>query len=223
MSADGAPGRPPDAYSDPVVRALVEVIAERGYEGTSVEEVIERAGISRAEFDARFAGKEDCMLKSFEALSAEVSWKVRVAYDSQPSWPANLRAAAYQTGRWMDAHPRATHFGNVDVLASGNEMVRIRREELFRTHAALIDAGREVAPDPAQVPEAAAMMAIGAIAQMLTQRMQSGQGLETERMVPELMYLAVRPYLGEEAARRELTAPPPELPSFDATPEYPKH
>jgi len=28
-------------------------------------------------------------------------------------------------------------------------------------------------------------------------------------LVPELMYGAVRPYLGEEAARRELTIPPP--------------
>jgi AcrR family transcriptional regulator len=204
--------RPPDPFADPVATALVDVVAECGYEAASVEAVLERAGVSRAEFDARFAGKEDCVQKCFEAFAADFDFKVRAAYASQPTWPDNLRAAAYAAGRWFDLHPDTTRFGNVDVLAARNEMVRVRREELFQAHAALIDAGREVAPDPGAVPAAAALMAIGAVGQMLTGRIGSGQGLETERMVPELMYAAVKPYLGEEAARRELTAPPPELP-----------
>jgi AcrR family transcriptional regulator len=202
-------GERPDPHADPVATALVELIAERGYEATDIEAVIRRAGIERAEFDRRFADKEDCVLKVYEAFIADFEAEVRAAYEAFPDWPTSLRAAAYAAADWMEERPQTARFGGVDVLYARNEMIRVRREEVFQYCAGLIDAGRAVAPDPAAVPEAAPIMAIGAVAQMLTQRMQRGVDLESPRMVPELMYAAVKPYLGEDAARFELHAPRP--------------
>jgi AcrR family transcriptional regulator len=213
--AEGGAAPLPDPFSDPVATALVELIAERGYAATDVEAVIGRAGVERAEFERRFADKEDCVLKVYEALIANFEAEVRAAYDAFPEWPTSLRAAAYAAADWMETRPQTARFGGVDVLYARNEMVRVRREQVFQYCAGLIDAGRAVAADPAAVPEAAAIMAIGAVAQMLTQRMQRGEDLESWRMVPELMYAAVRPYLGEEVARAELTAPRPTLPPMD--------
>ncbi len=208
--------RPPDPFADPIATALVDAIVGLGYEATTVEAVLERSGATRAEFDARFNGKEDCVQKCFVAYGDDFSWKVRVAYDSEENWPDSLRAAAYAAARWLDDHPRTTRFGNLDVLFAENEMIRVSREELFEFQAALIEAGREYAEDPDAVPEAAALLVIGAIAQLLTQRLVSGAELDTPSMVPQMMYQAVRPYLGEERAREELTKPAPELPDYDA-------
>jgi hypothetical protein len=67
-----------------------------------------------------------------------------------------------------------------------------------------------VAPDPDSVPPLAAASVIGAIIQVLARYSSEGDGgRDPVAAVPEMMYLAVRPYLGEEAARRELTMPPP--------------
>jgi AcrR family transcriptional regulator len=210
------PGRPPDPFSDPVASALIEVIDERGYAATEVGAVVARAGVERAEFDRRFADKEDCVLKVFEAFIADFLWHIQSAYDTQDCWPDSLRAAAWAAADWIDRHPRTAAFGSVDVLNARDEMTRVRREQAFQYCAGLIDRGREVAPDRAAVPEAAAVMAIGAVAQILTLRLGQGEDLEIERMAPLMMYGAVRPYLGEEAARRELSVPRPEPPSANS-------
>jgi AcrR family transcriptional regulator len=201
--------RPPDPFADPVAGALVEIVAERGYEATDVEAVIARAGITMSEFRGRFADKEDCVQQVFEGFIEDFLARVRSAFEAEAGWPTSLRAAAYATTDWIDDHPDTARFGMVDVLAARNEMIRVRREEIFVWCAGLIDAGRALAPDPAAVPESAAVMAIGAVVQIVARRMQTGEDRELGRLVPELMYGAVRPYLGEEAARAELVAPRP--------------
>jgi AcrR family transcriptional regulator len=204
-----AADRWPDPFTDPLASALVEIVAERGYEATDVDAVIARAGITMAEFRARFADKEDCVQQVFEGFIEDFLMQVRGAFEAEERWPTSLRAAAYATTDWIDDHPATARFGMVDVLAARNEMIRVRREEIFVYCAGLIDAGRALAPEPAAVPESAAVMAIGAVVQIVARRMQTGGDLELGRLVPELMYGAVRPYLGEEAARAELDAPRP--------------
>ncbi len=198
-----------DPFADPLFVALVDVVAERGYEASGPAEVSARAGVSRAEFDARFADWEEFVLLVTGAFIDDFTDRVGRAYDSGSDWRSSLRAAAYEAAAWLEENPRVAHLGAVDVLAARDEMIRVRREGVFLYCAELIDRGREEAPDPAAVPEAAAVMAIGSVAQILTQRLQSGEDLETGRMVPALLYQAVRPYVGEEAAREELTMPPP--------------
>lgn len=198
-----------DPFRDPIAVALVEVVTECGYEAASVAAVIERAGVTPAEFERRFADKEDCVLQVFEAFIDDFKGKAQSAYDAHQDWRTALRATAYVAAGWIAENPRATRFGTVEVLAAESEMIRVRREELFQWCAGLIDAGRTVAVAPEAIPDSTAVMAIGSIAQMLMKRVQSGRKPEPMRMVPELMYLAVRPYVGEAAAREELTAPPP--------------
>ena len=205
----GAVGHRQNPFADPIAGALVALVVERGYAATDVEAVIERAGVERAEFEHRFAGKEDCVQQVYEAFIEDFLREVRRAYSAEPEWPASLRAAAYATADWMSDHPDTARFGMVDVLGARNEMIRVRREAIFQYCAGLIDAGRAVAPDPASVPQTAPIVAIGAVVQILSQRMQMGEDLGTARLVPELMYRAVLPYLGEEAARAELEMPRP--------------
>jgi AcrR family transcriptional regulator len=212
LSLVEGPDRGPDPFADPLYVALVEVVAERGYEATEASEVISRAGISNSDFEARFGGWEDFVLAALGAFIDDFTAGVQSAYDARPDWRSALRAAAYAAADWMNDHPRTARFGGVEVLAAHDEMIRVRRERAFQYCAGLIDAGRAEAADAAAVPEAAAVMAIGAIAQILTQRMQRGEALETDRMVPAMMYQAVRPYLGEEVAREELTIAPPDRP-----------
>jgi hypothetical protein len=59
------------------------------------------------------------------------------------------------------------------------------------------------------VPAFAAESIVGAIAQLMARNSERDDPRDPVAAVPEMMYLAVRPYLGEEAARRELTIPPP--------------
>jgi AcrR family transcriptional regulator len=210
LSGKSPPKPDLDPFTDPIAVAMVDLAVERGYESATVDAVIERAGVARGEFDERFAGKEDCALKTLEAIIAHFEWKVGGAYAAFDDWRTGLRAAAYACADWLVVVPNVVRFGLVEVLKADSDMIRVRREESFRFCSALIDGGRAEAVEP--VGESTAVVAIGSIMQLLTQRMQIGAEVGAHEIVPQMMYAVVRPYLGEEAAQGELTLPRPTLP-----------
>lgn len=60
--------------------ALIEAVAHDGYEGTSVKQVIELAGVSRRSFYEQFANKEDCFLATFDLIVTRDLQQIRRAY-----------------------------------------------------------------------------------------------------------------------------------------------
>src|SRR3977135_1372996 len=48
--------------------ALVAVVAEEGYDGTRVEDLLELSGFSRISFYEHFTDKHDCLLEAVEAF-----------------------------------------------------------------------------------------------------------------------------------------------------------
>jgi AcrR family transcriptional regulator len=186
----------------------MEVLHERGYHDATVAEFIARAGIEPAEFYAHFSGKADAAVRIHRAYIEDFERRVKGAYASTPIWPDNLRAAGYEVTRWMRDNPDATWFGMVGALESG-EMGRMMREEVFHWCAQLIDDGRAASPHPEAVPLGAPLIAVGAIAEILTRQLQGSIDLDPVATVPQMMYGTVRPYLGEERARQELEIPAP--------------
>jgi AcrR family transcriptional regulator len=199
----------PKLFAHPISRALIAVVHERGFEQAGVAEICERGGIDTDDFARRLGTKAQATTAVFEAYIGDFRRRVAAAYDSEPDWPANLRAASYETVRWMNAYPEAAWFGMVGVLGAG-DMALVAREQLFIWCAGLIDAGRGAAPDPAAVPEAASMLAVGAAVEVVRRQQEGTFGGTTAETVPQLMSAAVRPYLGEAAAQAELGVAPPE-------------
>jgi AcrR family transcriptional regulator len=186
---------------------MLELVSANGFENTSVEEVTGRAGVKREEFDLLFASKEECAIAVFDDFLVDFVAHARAAYTDQAQWPDSLRAAAYAVADWMQEHPREMRFGTVGMLSAG-EMAQAKREAGFQVFVGLIDGGRELAADPESVPAYSAEGVIGSMAEMMTKRLQGGD-IDPHQYIPEMMYLAVLPYLGEEAAKRELTMPRP--------------
>jgi AcrR family transcriptional regulator len=193
-----------------ICEAMLDLVYTQGYEATSIEEVLERAGSSREEFDRDFASKEDCALAVFDIFMSDFEREISAAYEGKERWPDSLRAAAYATARWMIENPRGMRFGTVEMLWV-SELSQARREAGFQTFLGMVDAGRARAEDPESVPPFTAEKVIGSIAEILTKGLQRPQFDPYER-VPELMYLAVLPYMGEEAAVAELAMPAPVRP-----------
>lgn len=199
----------PDPYDDPVAMALVAEVCERDPRSVSAAGVASRAGLSLSRFHERFADFDDCLLDSFERLAAAYEHRIGSIFNDHSEWRAGIRAAAYETASWMEDNPLMVEFGAFRVLRLENEMVSVRREELFFFFARMIDRGREEAEDPESVPESAPLVAIGSIVQLITHRVQAGVNIQPRTVVPELLYSIVRLYLGDEAAEEEITLPPP--------------
>jgi AcrR family transcriptional regulator len=199
----------PDPFTDPIAVALIDLIYERGYDAVSERLIVDRAGTTLGEFHERFAGKQDCTVRTIEATAQDFAWMVETAYATGRHWQEGLRAAAWAVADHIEDHPTFVHVLVVDLMRTKSEMLRVLREECLMYGARVIERGRAAAPDPAAVPAGAAMVATGSIAQLLTHRLQKGADLELHETVPQMLYLSVRPYLGEAAAQEELRAPRP--------------
>jgi AcrR family transcriptional regulator len=190
------------------MEAMLDLAFEHGYEGVTVEEIATRAGGDDADFARHFPSKQDCAVAVLEELAENNLRVVRGAFDREDRWPDSLRAAAYAHVRWILDNPKKMRFGLLEVLWAG-EMTSALRDNLFRSYIEMIDAGREVAPDADAIPAYTAESAVGSITQVVVRNMGKPGGGDLLSQVPEMMYLAVRPYLGEEIARKELALPGP--------------
>ena len=191
------------------MEAMLDLVFEHGYDGVTVEEIADRAGGGVADFGQHFADKQDCAVAVLEELAENNLRAVRGAFDREDRWPDSLRAAAHAHVRWILENPKKMRFGLLETLWAG-EMTSALRDSLFRAYIEMVDAGREAAPDPDAVPAYTAEAVVGSITQVVVRNMGKPGGGDLPSQVPEMMYLAVRPYLGEEAARRELTLAPAE-------------
>jgi AcrR family transcriptional regulator len=199
----------PDPFTDPISVALIDLIFERGYEDVTERLIVDRAGTTLGEFHQRFVDKQDCTIRTIEATAQDFAWMVETAYASGGDWREGLRASAWAVADHIDVHPTFIYVLVVGLMRTRSEMLRVLREECLMYGARVIERGRAAAPDPAAVPAGAAMVAMGSIAQLLTHRLQKGEDLELAATVPQMLYLSVRPYLGEEAAQEELHAARP--------------
>jgi AcrR family transcriptional regulator len=190
-------------------QAAIDLTIERGYAALEVREIAARAGVEPAEFDRHFAGKEDCCLQVYEANIADFDQLVVGAYLRYESWRDALRAAAYAAAAYLRDHPREVQYGEIQ-MREGGEMAQARRDAYLHRIIDLIDAGRGELDDPGSLNRGVAEGALGSIYGYLLKELQAGAGTRSAtEMVPQLMYIAVRPYVGHEAAREELSILPP--------------
>ncbi len=188
---------------DQILAALIDIAAERGYGETTIELVLERAGLDRPAFDRHFRGKYDCFLSAWQQLNEECLETMVRAYESREEWPDRLRAVAYEVIEGLRHDPSRASFG-IEVLASG-DAARARRDMTMRVIASLIDAGRQEMDDPEAVPHTTAEALAGSAYGQIYSRVVRGAVEELPDLVPQLMSAAVMPYLGVEAAMDELS------------------
>jgi AcrR family transcriptional regulator len=189
--------------------AILELVADQGYRETSLEEVLAAAEVSRADFDQLYESKESLAVEVLEERSKDCFRAVMDAYEAEAEWPDSLRVGAYAMADWMAAHPREVRYGPMQMLWAG-EQAQVQREIAFRRFRGLVEDGGSRLADPGSLPVSAADQVIGAAVKMLTARATEGGEIDFHLMVPHLMAVAVRPFLGEEAAARELDLPPPQ-------------
>lgn len=185
-----------------IVAALIEVGAEHGYLDTTIEMIVERAGLERDAFDRHFATKYDCFLTTWNEINDECVAHIMAVYERHEAWADRLRAVAHDIARSLELDPQRGLFG-IEVLAAGRA-ARARRDMTMRAITALIDAGRNEMEDRDAVPRTTAEALAGAAYSQMFSKVADGAHDELPALVPQLMSAAVMPYLGVEAALAEL-------------------
>jgi AcrR family transcriptional regulator len=187
--------------------ALLDLCLERGYAGTTEAMLLARAEIDQVGFNRHFESLEDCFCQVYVEIRDWALDLIGTAVAGQTTWRTRLRAAAYGLLRAFNHDERNTHLAMVDVRFAGERALILMAEgmgEMFD----LIDEGREIADGGSGISRATAESIGGSIFNQVFVALNREFPL-AEGVVPQLMYTAVLPYLGAEAAKEELTIPAP--------------
>jgi AcrR family transcriptional regulator len=182
--------------------AMLSGAAQLGYRDLAVEDVIRRAGVSRPTFYVSFDNKEDCFLVALDAVAERLRDRVETAAGAGgPHWRDRLRAGIEELLRFVSAEPDAARALVVESRTAGTEAL-LRRDRLVDRFALCIDAQvREELPAAPSAITAAGV--VGGIEAVLYARLRREETDDLASLLPSLMYFAVLPYAGREAAAKE--------------------
>lgn len=184
-----------------LLAAVVRVTASKGYEVTTVADILEEAGVGRESFYELFDDKRDCMLAAHAILIEDLEAKVRLAYRTPGDWADRLRAALEVTLEWFAADPATARFTLIELGAVGT-VSRARFQAAFDSFVRILEDGRsEGGPDPELAQ--ATRLAVSAIIARLYEEIVLGRTADLPSQLPDLTYELLVPYLGEEAAREQ--------------------
>lgn len=184
-----------------LLAAVVRVTAERGYEATTVADILGEAGVGRESFYELFDDKLDCMLAAHKVLVDNLEEQVRVAYTSDGAWPERVRRALAVTLDWFAADPVAARFTLVEMSTVGPAFRSIFQTEYARFTRLLDDGLADGGVSP-ELP-GATELAVGAIMARIYEEAVLDRAAELPHLLPELTYELLIPFIGEEAARAE--------------------
>jgi AcrR family transcriptional regulator len=187
-----------------LLAATARTTATRGYEATSVADILAAAGVGRESFYEIFRDRRECVLATHQALLDDLIEEVTAAYAGDGPWVERCRATLAALLDWFAADPLVGRFLLVELPAVGPEF-HARFEAGFDRFVAVIDAGLPAdLPDPGPLPTTS--LAVGAAISRVHGEVAAGRAEELPTLLPELTYEVLVPFLGEDAAREAATA-----------------
>jgi AcrR family transcriptional regulator len=188
-----------------LLEAMVRIAALKGYEATTVDDVIEAAGVRREVFDELFVGKEGCFLEAYDAVINVLVAHVSTAFESTAGlpWSDRIVAALRALVELLANEHDIARMAMVEVTAVG-ENARIRYRAALGRFTYFLEEGRTVSAQGEELPADTARFAIGGATSMIFDEVRAGRGPDLRRILPDLVFAVLMPYLGPEAAEDEM-------------------
>jgi AcrR family transcriptional regulator len=184
--------------------AMIETVAHRGYELTTIERVLSAAQVPAPVFDEHFETKQECFLHTLDALIARLEQTLAARADRQAPWPERIRLGLETLLVELADHPDSARVALVECLSAGEAAVARLHRALARL-AAVLDEGQAQAVDRegagvGRLPPQISAAVVGGIASIVHRRVLEDQTAELPELLPELLYFALMPYLGHDGA-----------------------
>lgn len=185
-----------------ILRAVGELVAKRGYGDVTVELIVKRARVSYKTFYKHFSGKEECFSALFDEVVGTVEGAIRERLAAGPSaWSEQVALALRTFVEAVVADPIIARAVIVEAPTVGPAIVD-RYEKSVKAFVPLFRAGRELNPRGAELPATIEDTLTGSVFWSVYQRLVVGEAELLPELLPDLVELVVRTYLGEDEAAR---------------------
>jgi AcrR family transcriptional regulator len=174
-------------------------VSEHGYAKLSIRQVVRGAGVSSRTFYEFFSDKQAVLLAAYDAIFARLLETIETACVPAGDWPAKVRAGIAAMLAFAAAEPEAARLVGVHTFASGPEGAERVLDSRARL-ATLLGPGRRYGTLAARLPELTERALVDAIWMFVGSRLIQGDPEQLAELEPQLIELALFPYLGCEGA-----------------------
>ena len=168
------------ATKDRLLQAAMDVFADRGYHGTTVDDIVAASETSKGAFYHYFPSKQGVFLRLLEQLADLVESGVETAIESQQGALSKVEAALRVVLEVTSARRDLARILLIEAAALGPEFEQ-SRVGIHRRFAKLIQRHLDRAMADGDIPLQDTALAagawIGAINEVITQRLASGGDL----------------------------------------------
>jgi AcrR family transcriptional regulator len=195
------------APADPrwqILDALIEIAPREGYAHTCIERVLGAANLPEAAFYVFFESLEDCFIQASDELLDELELVVLRQMSGDAPWPRRIQRGLRALLSMVAKHPDRARFVMIECLGAGRPAAeRLRSAEAM--FAVVLEEGAEYAANVEHLSiehltELTAEGIAGGIAAIIHKRVFEGDTAELPALLPDLLYIALMPYLGHERA-----------------------
>jgi AcrR family transcriptional regulator len=189
-----------------LLRAMAELVGERGYEATTVPQVIAAARVSSNTFYSFFSDKTDCFIALCEQLGDELF----EALVSDPNQTADLSDALAVLDQgiktylaWWRDRPAVARAYFVELPMAGRRAIEERERQYERfaaIHRAIAERARDLYPEAPPLRDID-IKASGILAtELAAEHVRAGRVDSIDELEDDLRYLLLRLLVGERAA-----------------------
>lgn len=184
------PGRLPSDVADHqcarIHRAMIEIVAERGYRAVTARDVVRLAAVSTRSFYEHFASKEDCFVHTYELVARRSSRRIIDAQADEQHWRTRLERVVFAFVREVEADPGAARLALIEAPRVGPAgSVQVRRAE--RAFDSMLAESLARQPGGIEVPPLIVEAMVAGIAHVARTRLRAGRARDLTRLSSELV------------------------------------
>jgi AcrR family transcriptional regulator len=162
---------------------MAEAVREHGYVGTTVEDILSRAGMSRRTFYQLFSNREECFLATYDTALEGAMGRLALAHDGNGErWARQVEAALAALFEYLASEPGLARVWLVEAPSAG--AAGIERHErtmqlLAERLAGLPGGGNGQATTLFEA-------SVGAVHRVVQARLLDGRAHELPRLAPHM-------------------------------------
>jgi len=185
--------------------AMSELVAERGYQKTTIELIAKTSRVALVTFYEHFSSKEECFLAAFDESVAAAKEVFAELLDPEQPWQEQISAGLEIFLEMVVKEQARAKLCIVEAQAAGTASLA-RYQGMLESVAPKLREGRDFNPRSSRLPDGLEVAIAGGIVWLVHQRLIADDVEELMSLLPEMLQVTLTPYVGEVEAGRAADA-----------------
>jgi AcrR family transcriptional regulator len=195
-----------------ILHATAQVMSAKGYERTTVADIVSAAGLSREAFYAHLADKREALVETSKLFFEQAMAAMAGAFfTSSGGWPERVWEGGRALSNFLAAAPSFAHLVFIESYAPDIACAR-QTDDLFLGFRIFLEDGYRFRPEAAKIPRIVSDAITDATVELGASYIRSGRVAELPGLLAVATYMILAPFTGVEFANefverrlRELT------------------